>query len=71
MIWSSKGCLVLTLPRTASVATISSELGQIGLRKCITRSSLYEQKPIRQNIMENYVHHPGSIDSDRGTSTVC
>jgi hypothetical protein len=62
--------LVIILQRTVSVATICSELGRIGLRKCM-RSSLYEQKPIRQNIMENYVHHPGSIDSDRGTSTVC
>ena len=62
MIWSSEGCLVPTLPRTASVATICSELGRIGLRKCM-RSNLYEQKPTRQNIVEDYVHHVGSPDS--------
>ena len=34
------------------------------------RSSLYEQKPIRQSIVEDTVHHIGSIDSDKDTSTV-
>jgi hypothetical protein len=34
------------------------------------RSSLYEQKPARQSIVEDTVHHPGSIDSDEGTPEV-
>ena len=62
--------MVLTPQRTASVVTISSELGRIGLRKYVNRSSLYEEKPARQNIVEDTVHHIGSIDSDKDTFKV-
>ena len=36
----------------------------------MNRSSLYEEKPARQNIVEDTVHHIGSIGSDEGTPEV-
>jgi len=29
----------------------------------MNRSSLYEEKPIRQSIVEDFVHHTGCLDS--------